>query len=225
MYGDRRLSGKALNQRANVGRRSAHVHHDTVAHTGQEGRAAHAVGGTGRDGENGEPRGEPGVHERPVVLAHKQWGVDAQRCQGLLYPLDGPGGDVSQAGVQHCGVFPFQKAHASVFVGKANSKLGRLLGNYGRRFGLVGGVDRGEHAGYCQGPYIMVAHVADRFPQSFRVEGGNLPTIELVTATDHVGESADCFPQRVGPVHQGRQQLRGGQRQPDNGGGRQVALL
>ena len=57
---------------------AAHVDDDAVLDAGEEGGAAHAVGGAGGDGEDGMAGGEIGVHEGAVVLAEVEGDVQAE---------------------------------------------------------------------------------------------------------------------------------------------------
>ena len=78
---------------------------------------------------------------------------------------DGQGGHISEAGIQHRRVLPFQQAHPPVLVGETHSNPGGLFTNNRRSFGFVGAVDRGKHAGYCHGPHALPLHVARGFFQ------------------------------------------------------------
>ena len=223
MDGHCRLPGKALDQRAHVGGGTAHVHNDAICNAGKPGRAPHAVGGSGGDGQHRKAGGKFRVHQGTVVLAHKQGRVDAQLLQGLRDAQDGALGHVTQAGVEGGGIFPLQQTHPPVFVGEADAQFRGFLADKGGRLAFVGGVNGRENPANRHGPHALPAHVLHCVPEAAPVQGRNFAAVELVAAGHHVGEAADGFPQLGRPVHQGRQQLGGRQAQPEDGGGGQFA--
>ena len=189
LYRNRRLPWESLDQRANIGRGAADVHHDAVAHSRQPGRSPHTVGRAGGDGEDRESGSELSIHQRPVVLAHEKRRADAQGFQGFPDTPYGEGSHVSQAGVEGCRILPFQQSHAPVLVGHAQPHIRCLLADNGGGLGLMDRVHQREHTGERHGSHTLIPQIPDCASQLLPVQRRNLPPIELMPSAHHVGQT------------------------------------
>ncbi len=88
--------------------------------------------------------------------------------------------------------------------------MGQLALDDGRGLSLVNWIHRREHSGYSDSFDTFLAHIRSDFLQLGIIQGGYLPAVELMSASRHVGETADGVFQIIGPVYKWRKQLGGG---------------
>ena len=137
------------------------------------------------------------------------------------YSLGGGG----ESGVESGGIFALQDSHPTDAVGEGHTKFGGRFTDDGGGSLFVTGFDGREYPAHGDGLHAFGLHLKHGVSNLFRVQGGNLPPVELVAAVSHVAAAADGVLQLLRPVAEGRQEGGGGEAQTQHGGLGQPPLL
>ena len=137
------------------------------------------------------------------------------------YTLGGDG----EGGVEGGCIFALQNAHPAYSMGEGDAKFGgRFSDDVGGPL-FVTGFDGRKYPADGDGFDAFSLHLQHGVSNLFRVQGRNLPPVELVASVGHVAAAADGVLKRIRPIAEGGQEGGGGEAQTQHGGLGQPPLL
>jgi hypothetical protein len=206
------LAREPVDEHADVGRRAAHICHESVRRAGQEGRAADAVRRAAADREHGVADGVVEGHQSPVVLGEEDHGLEVMRCERRLERSRDSARHRAERRVHDRRVLAFEQTDRPDLVAERDRQVAQLLADDVRGGRLMLVRDRGEHARH-RDRLGLTGHLAEEGAQAVLAQRNDLAAVELHPSADDRLADGDRLTQIRGPVVERRDGC--GRRGPD----------